>query len=275
MFGRAMTLLALCLTAVPAFAQTQPFAYTAGTQRYRISISYNNQRDQNGGRAPAQFDYTATQVVTVNLAAKARDTLTLTVTVDSIGIESALDAPRPDLSWEKGVKMVGTVSPTGRIYAFAPPADVDANTRGLYAGFRRFLPLLRTPVGIGSSWADTSIEQAGRRGPFDSVRTQTVILARVTGDTTYAGQRALRIERAGSVALNGAGQEGGRALKVTGDGTIRGVQYVNAAGIFLGSRSTQTIRIVESFPETGDGPASTQVIRSEIEPLPPVRTASQ
>jgi hypothetical protein len=263
--------LAAAAAAAPTAAQT--FAYTPGTQRYRIEIATQNQRDQNGGRAPAEFDYTTTQVVTVQLARRSRDTLSLAVTVDSIEQQSALDAPKQDLSWARGAKLTGTISPTGEVYAFTAPADADANLRGLYEGFRFFLPALRPSVAAGQSWADTSKQRSGKRGAFDSVSTVKIVTSRVTGDTTYAGQRAWRIERAGNLSLSGQGTEGGKVLRVEGDGTIKGVQYVSVSGVYLGSRATQITRLVESFQDTGQGPASTQTIRSEIEPLPPIRTA--
>jgi hypothetical protein len=255
----------LVLAAAPAGAQT--FAYTPGTQRYRIEIVTQNQRDQNGGRAPAEFDYTTTQIVTVNLAKHSRDTLALTVTIDSIYQSSELDAPKQKLGWAQGVKLTGTVSPTGQVYAFDAPATADANVRGLYDGFRYFLPALRAQVASGTSWAVTSNQRTGRRGEFDSVATQKIVTSKVTGDTTYAGKQAWRIERTGSIELHGQGSEAGKVLRVAGDGTIRGVQYVSLAGVYLGSKVTQVMRLVESFPDTGDGPASTQTIRSQIVPL--------
>jgi hypothetical protein len=254
--------------AVPAGAQS--FAYAPGTQRYRIEISTQNQRDQNGGRAPAEFDYTTTQLVTVHVKRQSPDTLAVSFTIDSIDQDSKLDVPKPDLSWEKGVQITGTVSPTGRVYSFAPPESADGRVRGLYEGFKYFLPALRSSLGPGTSWADTAKERSGRRGPFDSVSTEKVVASKVTGDTTYGGQHAWRIERTGSLSLSGQGTEGGKVLRVAGDGTIKGVQYVSPTGVYLGSRVTQIMRLVESFQDTGDGPASTQTIRSQIEPLPNV-----
>ncbi len=251
--------------AVPVGAQS--FAYTPGTQRYRIEIATQNQRDQNGGRAPAEFDYTTTQLVTVHVTRHSRDTLAVSFTIDSVSQQSALDAPKPDLSWEKGVQIMGTVSPTGQVYTFAPPASADGRVRGLYAGFKYFLPAVRASLGPGASWADTAKERSGRRGPFDSVSTEKVVVSKVTGDTTYGGQRAWRIERTGSLSLSGQGTEGGKMLRVAGDGTIKGVQYVSPTGVYLGSRVTQIMRLVESFQDSGDGPASTQTIRSQIEPI--------
>jgi hypothetical protein len=260
-----MRSLALLVLAAPLGAQS--FAYSPGTQRYRIEIVTQNQRDQNGGRAPAEFDYTTTQIVTVKLASHSRDTLALTVTIDSIYQSSELDAPKQKLDWAQGVKLTGKVSPTGQVYAFDAPGTADANVRGLYDGFRYFLPALRGQVASGASWADTSNQRTGRRGSFDSVSTQKIVTSKVTGDTTFAGKPAWRIERSGSIELHGQGSEGGKVLRVAGDGTIRGVQYVSPTGVYLGSKVTQIMRLVESFPDTGDGPASTQTIRSQIVPL--------
>jgi hypothetical protein len=265
--------LALVVAAIPALAQTKPFAYTPGTQRYRVTIATHNQRDQTGGRAPLEYDYTTSQYVTVTLAPEQKDRLAMTVTVDSIVGQSDMNAPPPDYSWAKGVRLTGSVTPNGRVIAFSPPANADPNVTLLYSGFRHFLPVVPATAGAGAAWADTSNERVQHRGPFDSVVTQVVINSKVTGDTTFAGQRVWRVERSGNIALSGDGTEGGKGLHLDGDGTVKGVHYLSPAGVFLGAKSSQTVRLVESFKDTGEGAPSTQTIRSQIEPLAPVRTA--
>lgn len=274
--ARAMAvLLGSAVLAAPTFAQGKPFSYTPGTQRYRVTTTTHNQRDQSGGRAPMEYEFATTQLLTVVLAPKSRDTLALTITIDSIDVSSTdMDTQKPDLSWARGSKLTGTISPTGHLYALAPTDASSANLLALAASFRHlFVPFPSQPVHVGTTWADTARDQVRHRSSFDSVMTETIITYKIAGDTTYVGQPVWRIERSLAISVAGDGKEGGNALHLDGDGSAKGVQYVNPGGVYLGSKSTQTMRFVESFKETGEGAPQTQTIKSTIEPIPPVRTA--
>jgi hypothetical protein len=276
--ARAMTvLLGSAVLAAPTFAQARPFGYTPGTQRYRVTTITHNQRDQTGGRAPMEYEYTTTQMLTVALAPKgnSRDSLALTITVDSIDVSSTdMDTQKPDLTWARGAKLVGTLSRTGKLYDLAPSEGSSPNLLALAAGFRHFFVAFPSPaLHVGTTWADTVRDQVRNRSSFDSVLTETIASYKIAGDTTFAGQPVWRIERTSTISIAGDGKEGGQPLHMDGDGSIRSVQFVNPAGVYLGSKSTQTLRIVESFKETGEGAPQTQTIKSTIEPVPPVRTA--
>jgi hypothetical protein len=276
---RALVLCALSSTA--AAAQGKPFAYTPGTQRYRLTTVVHNQRDQTGGRAPLTYDVTTVQVVTVTLKKKTRDTLALTVHVDSADVQSDFDAQKPDLSFERGVTLAGTMSPTGRIYEFGSRAEAatgtlsTSNLAALYKSFQHFLTAFpAAPVDVGTTWSDTTHETVLHRSSFDSVLTETVTSWKVAGDTTVAGQHVWRVERNSTIEMTGDGTEAGQTIHLDGDGSIKSVSFVNPAGLYLGAKSSQNIRLVSSFKESGEGAPQTQTIKSTIEPLPPVRTAS-
>jgi hypothetical protein len=263
-------------------AQGHPFSYSAGSQRYRVTTVVHNQRDQTGGRAPMQYDVTTTQVVTVTLSPKSRDVLKLAIHVDSVDVQSEFDAQKPDVTFERGVTLEGTVSPSGRIIEFGSKAEegkgtlATSNVAALYKSFRHLLLAFpATPVQVGSTWADTTHETIFHRSSFDSVVTETATTWKVAGDTTVAGQHAWRVERNSTIEMSGDGNEAGQAIHLDGDGSIKSVSFVNPAGIYLGARSSQTVRLVSSFKETGEGAPQTQSIKSTIEPLPPVRTAEK
>jgi hypothetical protein len=283
-FTRALMLggLTSALVAASAMAQdAKPFGYTPGTQRYRLTTVVNNQRDQTGGRAPMTYTVTTTQVVTVTLARKSRDTLALTITIDSADVDSPdLDTPKPDLSFERGVTLKGTISPTGHIYEFGSPAEVGnatlatANRAALYKSFQHFLPAFPAPdVHVGLTWSDTAQTRELHRSSFDSVVTQTVTTWKVGADTTIAGSHAWRLDRSSTIELSGDGTEAGQVIHLDGDGSIKSASFVNPAGIYLGARSSQNVRFVSSFKETGEGAPQSQVIKTTIQPLPPIRTA--
>jgi hypothetical protein len=285
---RALTLCALTSAmavapdVTPAGAQVaKPFSYTPGTQRYRLTTVINNQRDQTGGRAPMTYTVTTTQLVTVTLARKSRDTLSLTIKVDSVGVDSPdLDTPKPDLSFEQGVTLKGTMSPTGHIYEFGSRADAanatlaTANLAALYKSFQHFLPAFPAPdVHVGLTWSDTAETRELHRSSFDSVITETVTTWKVSADTTVAGSHAWRLDRSSTIELTGDGTEAGQNIHLDGDGSIKSASFVNPAGIYLGAKSSQNVRFVSSFKETGEGAPQTQTIKTTIEPLPPIRTA--
>jgi hypothetical protein len=271
---KSTRLAGLAAVAALGLVSTAPFAYSPGVQRYRVTITTHNARDQGGGRAPMEYEYTTSQFVSLALAPKSQDALTMTMTVDSITQSTDMNAPPRDYSWAKGVKLTGIVASNGKIVSFAPPKTADANIELLYQGFRHFLPIVPVAFAPGAAWADTVRDHVQHRGSFDSVSTDEVINSKVTGDTTYAGQHVWRVERTGNVSLTGDGAEGGKPLHLDGDGSIKGALFLTPTGVFLGAKSTQTIRLVESFQDTGEGAPITQTISSLIEPLAPVRTAS-
>jgi hypothetical protein len=278
-FTRAFALCAL--SAVAAHAQGKPFAYSPGTQRYRLTTVINNQRDQTGGRAPLTYQVTTTQVVTVTLARKSRDTLSLSIHIDSADVESDLDAKKPDLSFERGVTLTGTMSPTGHIYVFGTPTDAangtlqSSNLAALYKSFQHFLPAFPgADVHVGLAWSDTTEQRELHRSSFDSVVTQTVTAWKVAADTTIAGSHAWRVDRSSTIELSGDGTEAGQTIHLDGDGSIKSAAFVNPAGIYLGAKASQNVRFVSSFKETGEGAPQSQSIKTTIEALPPIRTAA-
>jgi hypothetical protein len=253
-----------------------PFIYASGTRRYRITSVDTRTQDQAGGRAPFEFATTTTQFVTMVLASKARDTLALTLTIDSVVVNSTLDAPAADVQSFRGARMEGTMSPQGKLYVFAPPAGVtDNQTISLYRAFSRFLTAVPPQLGPGTTWTDTSAATF-KRGEFD-IKTSTVTTSKVTADTTLGGQHAWRVERSAVIATSGEGKEKDKPIHLLADGTIRTVQFLSVSGIFLGSTGTQTNRVQMSMEESAGGVSSPiqEVIKSTVESLPAGGSAGQ
>jgi hypothetical protein len=274
-------LLLCALSSVAAQAQGKAFSYTPGTQRYRLTTVVNNQRDQTGGRAPLTYQVTTTQVVTVTLAPKSRDTLALTIRIDSADVQSDFDAQKPDLAFERGVTLKGTMAPTGHIYVFGTAADAangnlaSSNLAALYKSFSHFLPAFPSAdVHVGLTWSDTVQQRELHRSSFDSVITETVTTWKVSTDTTVAGSHAWRVDRSSTIELTGDGTEAGQTIHLDGDGSIKSAAFVNPAGVYLGAKSSQNVRFVSSFKESGEGAPQSQTIKTTIEALPPIRTAA-
>ncbi len=231
------------MAAGAAQAQQGAFTYAPGTQRYRVTTVVNRTQDQAGGRAPFEFAVTTTQYVTLSLARGSHDTLDLTLTVDSVGVNSTLDALPPDTEGFRGVKLQGKISPRGRLYAFDPPSGTPpGKVTALYRAFRLFLVAFPdTRIAPGVTWTDSATDTINR-DPFKITSVRTVNW-KVTGDTTVVGQRAWRVEGDGSVTMTGEGKQAGTPIQLTGDESIRSVRFFSMGGTYLGGNATQNNQI--------------------------------
>jgi hypothetical protein len=247
----------------PAPARAAAFRYVPGTRHYRLTTVVLRTQNQAGGRAPFQFTNTTTMDVTLAIQPHAHDTLALRLTVDSVAVKSDLDAPPPNLDGYRGVRLTGLISPQGQLYAFDAPPHAPEPTVNLYRSFRRFLvPFPRGDIGPNSSWTDTTTT-AVKVGGFD---THTV--SKITGDTVYAGQHAWRVERTSNLTIAGTASSDKGPVRLEGEGTVRGVDFVAVAGAFLANSSTQTTQLQEFKPqEPGvESMPIQQTIRSTVDP---------
>lgn len=248
-------------------AQDRPFAYAPGSYRYAVTTVVDRSQDQAAGRPPVAFETVTKQWITLELSPKSSDTLGLTITVDSVTVGSSLAAPAPNLDKLRGAKVMGTVSPVGRIYAFQPPANAEPETAALYAAFRKFLvPMRALTLAVGSRWTDTTTDTVTREGL--DVTTRTVTTSRVAGDTTIGGQSAWRIERSSVIEGRGTGTEAGRPLRVRNDGTIAGAHYISTRGVYVRSASTQRSELTLSVSQNDVSSPIVQTIKSTVELLP-------
>ncbi len=73
-----------------------------------------------------------------------------------------------------------------------------------------------------------------------------------------------------SISTTGEGTEKGNPIHLIADGTIRTVQLLSQAGVFLGSAGTQTTHLVMSMLESNGGESQPiqEVIKSTVEALP-------
>jgi|SRR6185437_9447239 len=265
-------LLAFVPLGADAAAQGGNFAYAPGTQHYRVVTENHREQIQGGGRAPFEFDVTTTELVTLDLAAKSRDTLQFDITLDSVAVSTKFDAPAPDVRHLFGDKLTGLISPQGKVYRFDPPAGTtDADIIGLYTAFRRFLvPFPTARVAAGTSWADTATQHVDKDG--FSVAVRSISLTRVTGDTTVDGKPAWRVVRHTDIVQSGQSSAAPDSEKVMlqGQGSVNSVHVLSHDGVYLGSLSTQRIDLTEKNAISESAPI-TQTIKSTVERLPESR----
>ena len=211
-----------------------------GTTRYFIRQDVHIQQDFAGLPPTMTLGYGL--YLTATIAGPADSTGFLTsFTVDSVTIDSGTQfPPQINLASAKGFRVTGRLTPTGE-FMNAMPSDSNtaASLANVLPRFRSFFP--RLPAGgihPDTSWIDstTTTEGAG------ATTITTHVLSRRAATTweDRAGVRALRIEVSATYRFNGAGEQGGAALTIDGNGTGGGVQYLAGDGRFLGGEAHDT-----------------------------------
>ena len=250
---RLSTLTAVLCTALAAAAplEAQRFEYAPGTAQYRLTAVNKLTQEAQGQKVDQEV--TSEQKLTITLGRQSRDTLSFAMTLDSARIQSSA-GPVPDLSPILGLRITGAISPIGVVYATrAPegsPRDVSAS---IADEMSRFLPRLRPSLAVGTTWTDTTAGKVNQMGI--SLDRTVVTTSTVVGDTTYAGERAWRINRTTQATFAGSGTSGGQPL--TMEGTSRGTDnlFVARNGTYLGgllnNAATIKVTLVANGMEVG------------------------
>ena len=233
--------LVLLLAASTLEAQDATAGYAPGTHRYRVTREARSSQEVAGTVQSGII--TTLEELTLDLRAAARDTLRFVFTIDSAARESDMpgagEAPPA-----KGRRISGRISPRGSLHDFDAESAADADMASAY---RSFLPRLPAePLRLGLTWTDTvqtPLTQAGIRGT-----TRTIIVSRIVGDTTVAGQKAWRVERIGTLTMSGTGNQDGADLILTGAGTATGMSHIGAGGVYLGGTSNQELALTVEVP---------------------------
>jgi hypothetical protein len=235
------TLLGIAAVA-PFAAGAQPLVHMPGVHRYRLVTDFAQKQEMMG--VAAEVSAKSTQVVTVTLAARAKDTLTFTIAIDSFEVALSEPVPREALPNYRGLTLSGSMSPSGRIY------DVKASTDTMpevLKEYRNFFVTLPADARSGRPWVDTLVVPLEMRGLNFGTATM-ITTSRVVGDTIYAGARAWKIERtavgSGSGAVDQTGMEMTLRMSTSATGTI----YFGIAGAQVGSTGTATSTVTVSVP---------------------------
>jgi hypothetical protein len=233
------TRLSLALVLASPLAGTlvaQTAEYSTGTTKYRVVT--NAKGSQISPAGSQSFDVALREQLTVDLMKHARDTVMATITLDSIALSTSA-GPSPDVSTVKGAKFITMMSPTGKVYSTQPPAGLDATMAQITDGIGRFLPSYRANLAKGTTWSDTTkgkITQQGMELDRTIVSTYTV-----AGDTMYAGQKALKINRVTSTIATGSGNAQGTPITMETTGTGNSTYFMSPKGAFLGATSVDDV----------------------------------
>ncbi|HEY2805075.1 MAG TPA: hypothetical protein VGI92_04370 [Gemmatimonadales bacterium] len=250
--------------AAAAAAPANTIRYAAGTGRYRFEQILHTHQDQMG--QIIDVDLNTTMQITAALTAAPDGGMDGMFTVDSVsmtgnqGTAAVLDAL-------KGKTFHTVFNPQGKAISFTAPDSSPAvmQTRDL---FREFVPVL--PAGTlndGMSWVDT-LTQPPINAQGINVRSQSIRTHRIVGWEQHDGQRAVHINTASAITINGEGEANGTPLTLSGTGTGITDRFVAANGTYLGATSHDSTNISIAVVTAGVEIPIRQVRNTTVTRLP-------
>lgn len=233
--GRVALALAI---AFPATATAQAFEYAPGSAQFRISQVTKVSQEAMGQKQ--DFETSSNQLLSVTVARPSKDTLALSVVVDSISSMSPM-GPQPGIERLIGVKADAKLSPAGTLYTTTTKDSTIEGAINVADGTGRFLPRIRGRLVKGAAWADTSIGKVKQSGIDIDRRTYSRYV--VEGDTTVAGEKSWKVVRQDSTSMSGSGMMQGQAITMEGTSIGKGALFLTPKGTFVGGQGGEEAKI--------------------------------
>lgn len=232
--------LALALiAALPVAAAAQGFEYAPGNSQYRITSASKGAQEVMGQRN--EFDQSSNQLVSIGVARPVKDTLTVTVVLDSVNIVGPMGMTPPGLDKLPGTKVVSKVSPAGVVYSAQGPDSTVPNAQGLTDEMSRVLPRIRVALAAGATWADT-VDLNGRMGELE-VKRHVVAKYTVVGDSTVGADKSWKIARETATTLSGSGMSQGQPMTLEGTAAGKGTVLISRNNVFAGMQNEEQSNI--------------------------------
>ena len=240
MFARPAHLVLALSLALPGAVIAQGFEYAPSTGQYRITSKTKGAQEAMGQKT--EFETSNNQLLSVTVARATKDTLAMTVVIDSLAVVGPMGVTPPGLDKLIGVKVAAKLAPYGAVYSVVGPTD-DSIPQGAQVTdeMSRFLPRIRSKLSSGATWTDTltgKVKQSGIDLDRRSVSKFTVV-----GDTIVAGEKAWRIARETVTSLSGSGTAQGQPMSMEGVSNSKGTVFVSQKGVFVGSQSEDQANI--------------------------------
>jgi hypothetical protein len=237
--ARVVIALSLSLPLVAA-AQGGGFEYKPGTAQYRITTSTKGTQEVMGQKQEAE--QSSMQLITVTLTRPVKDTLGMTVVLDSLNLVGPMGMTPPGTDKLVGMKVSAKLSPFGALYSADVPKDSTMPTQSqVVEGLNNFLPRLRGKMTAGSTWTDTTSGKV-TQGPFELER-KVITKFTVVGDTTVQGEKSWKVAHETVTTLSGSGAPQGQPASMEGTSNAKGTIVVSQKGVFLGSNREDNANI--------------------------------
>lgn len=233
--GRLALVLAISF---PAAAGAQAFEYAPASAKFRVSQVTKVTQEAMGQKQ--DFEQTSSQLLRVSVARPSKDTVALTVVVDSISSVGPM-GPQPGIERLIGVQADAKLSPAGTLYSASTKDSTIEGAVNVADGTGRFLPRIRGRLAKGATWADTSIGKVKQSG-LDIDR-RTYSRYSVEGDTTVGGEKSWKVVRQDSTSMSGTGMMQGQAITMEGTSIGKGSLFLTPKGAFVGGEGGEEAKI--------------------------------
>jgi hypothetical protein len=264
MFGRSTRRALALAIALPVVAGAQSFEYAPGTGQYRLTSSTKGAQEAMGQKQ--EFESSNSQLLSVTVARPSKDTMAVTVVLDSITAVGPMGMVPPGLDKLVGIKVVTKLSPFGAVYSAQGPTDTTiANVQQITDEISRFLPRVRGRLAPQSSWTDTTSGKVKQNG-LDIDR-QVIAKYTVLGDTSVAGGKAWKIARETNTSLSGSGAPQGQPMTMEGTATGKGTLLLSQKGVFVGSSSEDQANIKITLAANGMEIGVTTTANTKVEKI--------
>jgi hypothetical protein len=231
--------IALVLAGVaPGVAFAQGFEYAPGKAQYRITQTTKVTQEAMGQKQ--DLETSSYQLISVTAARAHKDTITLAAVMDSVSQTGPMGPP-PGLDKLVGVRADAKISPSGALFVAAVKDSTIFGATDLANGIGRFYPNIRGKLATGATWSDTTSGKLKQSGL--EIDRKTISRYTVLGDTTVAGERSWKLQRADSTTMSGSGLMQGQAITMEGTSAGKGELYVGQRGTFGGGQGTETANI--------------------------------
>jgi hypothetical protein len=232
--ARAFRLAAALGLMLPFALRAQAFEYAATSGQYRVTSKTTGTQDAMG--QTQQFQTSNNQLLSVSLARATRDTMALTIVVDSVNAVGPMGMPMPGLDKLVGQKISAKLSPVGVVYSAQGPADDSVpNGSQITTELSRLLPRIKAKLAPGAAWTDTVTGTVKQNGM--SIDRQVIATYAVAGDTTVQGQKAWKLTRETNTSMTGGGAPQGQMMSMEGTATGKGIVVMGQNGVYLGGTS--------------------------------------
>lgn len=238
----------LLLAAGSLGAQESKLWYTPGTAQYRITTATTTSQEMQGQKQ--EFSLNSEQKVSVTVGKANKDSLPLSIVLDSI-VQNTTAPGAPDVTKLVGMKLDGTMSPQGKLYASSVKTMDGADAVNQASeGMKRFLPRLPAMIRNGASWIDT-VDVTLPTANGAEVHRSAIVTYTVMGDTAIGGQKAWKIAIDSKAKITGKGNQMGADFTIDGGSAGKGMTYVSPNGWFVGVDAQETQELTVTVEAAG------------------------
>ena len=218
-------------------APPKPFEYAASSGQYRFSA--NSQIVQSVMGQSQDMATSNTRLMSVALARSAPDTITMTLTIDSITLVGPMGMTPPGLDKVPGSKFTAKLAPNGSFYSVTGPnQDDNPLAAGMADELGRALPRIKAILAAGVTWTDTLKDQVRQAGL--EVNREIITMYTVAGDSMVGSEPSWKLLREMSVKGTGKGNAQGQDIALESSGTGKGVLLVSKKGVLLAGQGEET-----------------------------------